>query len=520
MNARPFLLCAAISLLGCSCSTLRPPAPTRASPDSLFEASISRIERAEPASPALLNAQLAYAGYLLSRARGPSCAERLNRAQEEIGSVAASPKTRVMFPAGWGLVADLEYRQHLARAACGSKADRRDDLLAAVEAARRAVGLYRNAFDYHSMVIMQFNTAVGLRRLGDDAAAVAALEAALGMDREYGFRDDASENYELLLTWRGEPAGAAQVAALLRQFPQRRVVLKFRWHATDARITLDRRRTSLVGGLVVHSRATAAFERRITANPGGGWSVSYAHDLTGYAPGVWPSESSSLKTQLFFPPAPFPAVGFKVSGTGDFQDVTDSKAFATRLTARTDRLIRAGARSGPDARDATSDAVEATAMAFSPGIQEAETAEDYQLETAMWIGATLEQGVWYEVSAPLALPGLSRFVVPQRLEFAFTRWVPCTADATARSCAEIVIHATPDQQALGNLLADIRNTVQYDRFVDYAASTDARIVIDPATLFPYTREEQIYWYASLSKRPEDQILESEHFLATTKYRAQ
>jgi hypothetical protein len=40
---------------------------------------------------------------------------------------------------------------------------------------------------------------------------------------------------------------------------------------------------------------------------------------------------------------------------------------------------------------------------FAPGMLEAQTIENYQLETAMWIGATLEQGVWYEISAPLSL---------------------------------------------------------------------------------------------------------------------
>lgn len=518
MNARTLIPCAAISLLACSCSTLKTRPPTTASPASRFEATISRMQQTDAGSPALLNARLAYAGFLLREPRGPACEQRVNQAQEEIGSVESSPKTRVMFPNGWALVADFEYRQHLARAACASKADRRDELLAAMEAARHAAELYRSAFDYHAMVVMEFNAAVALHRVGEDQAALAALEAVLRMDREYGFRDDARENYELLLTWRGEPAGAAQVAALMRDFPQRRVVLKFSWHVAAARITLDRRRASLTGGTVLHSHATAAFERRIATDPDGGWRVTYAHRLTGYEPGVWPSESASLKTHLIFPPAPFPAAGFKVSGKGDFEGVTDSKAFATRLTATTDGLIRARAPSGRDGRDATSDAVEATAQAFSPGMLEAETAENYQLETAMWIGATLEQGVWYQVSAPLSLPGMSRFVVAQRLEFAFTRWVPCTAGEAAKTCAEIVIHAEPDDQALSNLLADISNA-SGDEFVDYTASTDARIIIDPATLLPYAREEQIYWYGALSQDPEDQVLESEHLEATTRYAA-
>ena len=525
MSARQLLFCAAISLFACSCATLRSRAPTGTSPAGQFQATISRIQQSEPGSPALLNARLSYAGFLLSSAQGPACQDRLNRAQEEIGSVAANPETRVMFPAGWPLVAELEYRQHLARAACGGAADSRDELLAAVDAARRAVGLYRGVFDYHSMVIMQFNTAIALHRLGDEAAALAALETALQMDRDYGFEDDARDNYELLLSWRGDPAAAAQVAGLMRDFPRRRVTFKFGWGPSVAWITLDRRRAMLSDGLVVRSRTKAVFQRRIAADPSGGWKVSYSQRLGGYEPGVWPDEQvwqatpGSHMPQLVFPPASLPALDFKVSAKGDFAGVTDSKAFATRLTARTDRLIRARTPSGTEGYDAAEDAIETTATAFSPGMLEAGATQGYQLETAMWIGATLEQGVWYEMSAPLSLPRLARFVVPQQIEFAFTRMLPCTAGAPADSCVEVVIHATPDATALNNLLADLGKSFPNDRFLDYMATTDARIVLDPATLVSYAREEQIYWYAALSKRAGETVLASDHLVSTTKYAA-
>jgi hypothetical protein len=495
----------------------RPPAPV--APASRFEATISSIERADPGSPASLDAQLAYAGFLLSKPAGSSCGGRLNLAQEQIGSVAASPKTRAMFPDGWALVADLEYRQHLARAACSSTTDRRDELLAALEAARRAVTLHRQEFDYHSMVVMQFDVASTLHRLGDQTSALAALVEALDMDREYGFRDDARENYGLLLTWRGEPAGAAEVAKLMRDFPERRAIFSFGWHPTDARITLDRRRALLSEGRIVHSRATADFEGRITADRGGGWSVSYAHRLSAYEPGVWPSERIPKLPELAFSPAPLAALDFKVTAAGAFDGIMDPKSFATRLATQTAALIRAGGLSRHGGASVTKDAIAGIGGALAPGILAAETAENYQLETAMWIGAKLEQGVWYEVSAPLLLPGASRFDVPQRIEFSFSRTVPCSSDAAEKKCVEIVLHATPNQTTVNNLLADIGGDSPDYRYMDYAAAIDARIVIDPTTLLPYAREERVYWYISLSKGAADKILQSEHLLSTTRYAA-
>lgn len=55
-----------------------------------------------------------------------------------------------------------------------------------------------------------------------------------------------------------------------------------------------------------------------------------------------------------------------------------------------------------------------------------EHTEDYDFQTGVWIGATLEQGVWYNMSVPLTLPGARQLVLPHDVEFAYTRDVPCT----------------------------------------------------------------------------------------------
>jgi hypothetical protein len=515
MTAHPFLF-AVSSLLACACSLPRLHASTSAPQASDFEAAIARIARTDAESPAVLSAQLAYADFLLGAAPGP-CAQRLERVQEQLGSVDANPKTRVLFPEGWARPADLEYRLYLARAACGSETDRETELRIALTAARRAVELYRSAFDYRSMVIMQFDVAMTLRQLGENTAAVAALRAALDMDREYGFSDDARENYKLLLTWSGKEADDAQIARLLQDFPKRRAVLTFAWHPSDARITFESQRERLDDGRIVASRAAASFERRVAPSKDGGWSVSYADRLTRYEPGVWPTAQGSQGPQEVFAPALLPTLGFGVSAAGEFAGVTDSTGFAARLAARTVELIRAGAPSGDRARSLMREAVGATDADLSPGMLEAATAESYRLETAMWIGATLDQGVWYEVSAPLALPGMPRVVVQNRIQFAFTRMVPCNAGAGLESCVEIVYRATPDQAALDNVMADMG--LSGSPFTGYTASTEGRIVTDPATLMSYACEEWVHWYASLGRSAKDKVLQSEHLVSATTYAA-
>jgi hypothetical protein len=501
-----------------SCGSLTPRLMESTPRVSDFQATIKSVESRDPGSPAVLSAQLAYADFLLSGAPGP-CLERLEHAQDQLESVDASPKASVMFPDGWARVADLEYRLHLARAACGLETDRANQLRLAAVAARRAVELYRNVFDYRAMVVMQFDASLALHELGESAEALAALEAAIDMDREFGFQTDATNNYKLLLIWSGKPADATQVAALMKDFPKRQTTLKFAWRPSDARITLETRRECLIDGQIAVSRAAADFERHIGTSDGSGWSVAYAHRLRHYEPGVWPTMRGLSAPTVVFPPAPLPAVSFKVSHAGAFEGVTDLEAFAPRLATQTDGLIRDSAPAG-GAASLMSKSLEDVVAFLSPGMLEASTAEKYQLETAMWIGATLEQGVWYEISAPLSLPGLPQVVVQNRIQFAFTRMVPCTDGLAQPMCVELVFRATPEQDSLHEALADIGSGLQDPQSLDFAASTEARIVTDPDTLMPYAREERVYWYASIGESAKAKVLQSEHLVSSTRYGAE
>jgi hypothetical protein len=498
-----FRRCVLVTLFLSSCSTLSTESPTTLQASKL-EASIARIQRADPRSPAVLSVRLSYAEFLVSTDQGP-CQRRLARAQEELNRVAADPEAHVMFPDGWARTADLEYRLHLARADCVGDPGRTDELRAAVGAAQHAAELYRSTFDYHAAVIMQFNTAIVLRQLGDAAAAVTALESTLAMDRDYGFQDDAQENYRLLLTWRGQPADSARVAGLMQDFPKRRAILKFAWHPGDAHISLEDDRESLWDAAISRSHAAASFDRHIGPDANSGWKVIYTQDTAEYEPGVWPTREGSQAAKAVFPPAALPALNFKVSASGELIGTIGADAYASRLIARTDALIRAQVPAGSDAGELTKQALDATDVALSSGLLVAEAAENYQLETSMWAGATLDQGVWYQLSAPLSLRGLPRLVVQQQLEFAFTRVVPCTAAKAESACVELVVRATPNRQVVDEL------------FKNYASSTATRIVLDPATLLSYAREDRLYWYASTGNGPADTVLQSEHFKSTTTF---
>jgi hypothetical protein len=151
------------------------------------------------------------------------------------------------------------------------------------------------------MVVMQFDASLALHELGKSASALAALQAAIDLDREYGFKDDAAENYRQLLAWRGQPSGTQQIVPLMQDFPRRQASMKFAWHSGTAHITFETRRVLLEDDQIIASRATASFERHIDSIPAGGWAVSYQHRLAQYQPGVWPTLAGSQIPSTWFP---------------------------------------------------------------------------------------------------------------------------------------------------------------------------------------------------------------------------
>src|SRR5690348_15328394 len=121
MIAGRIFVAAAAALIGCSCSTpsRQPTGEDGEEPrPRQFEAEIARIERDDPASPAVLSARLTFIEFLLDESSG-ACAPRLEHARAELRAVTSNPESRAMFPDGWARPVDLEYRLRLARAACG-----------------------------------------------------------------------------------------------------------------------------------------------------------------------------------------------------------------------------------------------------------------------------------------------------------------------------------------------------------------------------------------------------------------
>ena len=128
---------------------------------------------------------------------------------------------------------------------------------------------------------------------------------------------------------------------------------------------------------------------------------------------------------------------------------------------------------------------------------EALVAEAYSIETGTWIGASLDQGVWYDMRGPLSLPLQPGLFVTHQIEFAFTRQVPCTADSSDEACVELVLRATPDPEDLKRLLTYVSEATGLSRKValQLSSATYIRLVTEPGTLQCYESDIRrlSYW---------------------------
>ncbi|HEY0748202.1 MAG TPA: hypothetical protein VGD63_15985 [Steroidobacteraceae bacterium] len=182
---------------------------------------------------------------------------------------------------------------------------------------------------------------------------------------------------------------------------------------------------------------------------------------------------------------------FKLSRNGTF--------YATERDFKFGGRLRADARSLAQDIASTSNRAPLLARRFgtfakaarSNGFIEGLVAEDYNFEVGTWIGATLEQGVWYEMSAPLSWQLAPAVFIMHKIEFAFTRQVPCSDDSTDASCVEIVLRATIDPSALRATVDKLGAQVW--------SATYMRLVTDPATLHSYSREMRHYSYWFLAR---------------------
>jgi hypothetical protein len=253
-----------------------------------------------------------------------------------------------------------------------------------------------------------------------------------------------------------------------------------------------------------------------------------SRDVELHAPGTpaydgdtWPKDpkaQSDFAQLLVRELLQFPSM--QISFLGDFENLVDSDKLAVQLTTAARSLGRNRSAEG-DAASARSSEKGRYDIAFSPLVIEAQTAQTYDIATGTWIGASLDQGVWYQTSGVFPAPGLTGVVVAFDMEFAYTHDVPCDADSLQRSCIELVVHITPRWDAMQSISKNARRDLNLgpEERLQYWSAIYQRIVTEPHTLMVHLVDIRRYWHVSKGvAKSADVENASERTLSTFTYR--
>jgi hypothetical protein len=480
-------------------------------PDQDDPTPISLPDPGDPNIPDVLDRRLAYAQSLAESTDG-DCAARLDAVQTQRDIAASDPALDIVTGGGQARLANIDYRLHLGRAYCGAESQpHKDQLLAALDAARHAVSLYRDRYAYQPMVVMQYNVAVIQHRLGDQSQA-AALETAIGMDQDFGFVSDAEENSALLRRWKGQAAASDAAPA-----PKRSVTLKFAWAAADADVSVQADYADLIGKTLVHSGANTNLTRHIRPDQDD-WILSSEVADRHYEFAEWSGQAapSLERTTVMLAAERMWSATLRIGATGDYKGVIDADKTAGMLGGDIELVTDDLKPASEGELDLTASLGRSVELLAQPNGLAARAAEDYTLGISAWIDATLEQGVWYDMTASLVLPGMV-ILVDHDIQFAYSRPVPCTGTAGEAVCAEILVHATPNPDALHSKLTYVRQALKLRGEMRYASSTDLRLVVDPARLLPYVSEARRHWTIAVDGRG-DPLIGAETVVSTYTYR--
>lgn len=236
-----------------------------------------------------------------------------------------------------------------------------------------------------------------------------------------------------------------------------------------------------------------AAERRVSQWPKG-WIVYFEPRETHYEINSWPNDESLVQgivaslTRLALQ-----FHDFNVGQTGDFAQANAAHKFESSLRSDVKGVAEFLAQSNVPAR--LTEQIRKQSDKYGISI-EALVAEAYNIQTGTWIGASLEQGVWYDMKVPLSLPLEPGLFVRHQIEFAFTRQVPCMADSTDEACVEIVLRAAPDPEELKRLLMNLSNEVGLGpkEVLQSSSATYVRLVAEPNTLQVYESDLRRYSY--------------------------
>jgi len=381
----------------------------------------------------------------------------------------------------------------------GQCSETEDELVRETEAARddalRALDAAVASHDYDDEAFVRFQVANYSRILGDQADSIAMLESAIALDDAHGLTEDGDENRNFLAEWKQVDRATLPSAPKPKSY-----ALNFRWHPTHLEIDSTWAKSVYGSGAPVTHTFDVSARGEVQARPGGGYRVQLG-DVTVQSRSAYSDQDADARIAKFLQEAVAKQPTVEIDREGGFLGVADFDAFRQRLR---ESALATFAADTPDRARAQAAVDALLAERLSQRALENDAGRSHALNTAIWVGSTLETGKTLTLDLNLPLDGVPSVVVMHRLEFRLDGAAPCQADdAATPHCVEIEMEATPTPEAVNAIAAALIK--QGKGHLHYWSSLKNRIILDPKTLFSYQQDMRRAHYLQL----EHSDLESE-----------
>jgi hypothetical protein len=509
-----------LAVLLCGLSTAlaaqTPDEPSFVDQSKALEATIERVGKIDQKHPDFIAAQLDYAQLLARNTSSDDCATRLPAADAHFKVAKESVVTPVVLRTARGRVPVVGFYVEMARSRCSADAARTAALQAALGYARDAVAGYRALFMYEPMTIMQFNVAQTLHDMGDEAQAVRELQAALDLDRTFGFKSDAEDNFRTLGEWQKKEVTDADVSAFAATFVPRSVTLGFGWTPAKVEVSTVFDNATYEGNAVRHTKFSLPLTGTIKAA-----NDDLVYELKAGEPRLDASTAGAdverkvvaLMARIL---GKIPVL--VISKAGEFRELRDLDAFAQQMNTEIDDAVKSAVPEKDPRYAAVKAATDQELKPFASADNlRGRMQQDYSLETGIWIGATLEQGAWLSLPLTLSMNGTPQGFIEHTVEAAFSRRLPCAPGLAPEGCVELVLDAVPTAKAVADVTQKLQDSNKGK--LDYVAATRMRLVVDPTTLVPYEHETLKYTYLALANKGQRAVkIATEQAVSVYKYR--
>jgi hypothetical protein len=375
----------------------------------------------------------------------------------------------------------------------GQCSETEDELVQETEAARqdalRALEAAVQSHSYDDEAFVRFQIANYSRILADTDASIAMLESAIALDDAHGLADDGEENRNFLADWKQVDRATLPAAPKPPSF-----TLNFGWHPTHIDIDTTFVKTRYSSSAPVTHTFDASASGELQARTGGGFFVKLG-DVSLQSRTAYSEQDSEARMARVIQEAVAKQPVVEVDRDGNFLGLADFDAYQKGLR---DSVLSMYPADSPDHARAQAAIDNYITERVSKRSLENDAGRSHALNTAIWVGSTLETGKTMTLDLNLPLDGVPSVVVLHHLEFRLDGAAPCQAnDTSAPHCVEIEMEATPTSEAIDGIAATLIK--QGKGHLHYWSSLKNRIVVDPKTLLSYQQDTRRAHYLQLEK---------------------